>query len=649
MKKWFFYLNFENIWLFFCALAISGTTVYYLYALNILGTSIAIIIALSISYFFRIKKDILLNSEPINNEVGEPVSKKWKLNFSILYFILSFSSILLVGLILFNHRSEVALISPWSVTPSSFFIILFIASIFTLLSLRTKGHNFYKQILFSSYLMLIFSIASIIYRLGYGFDTHIHFASLQEIIRAGYILPKTPYYLGQYSLIIVLYRTLGISLNFLNTYLLAISAALVLPFLFTYLQIARKDDISSWTAKVLLILLGFTPFIVNTPQNFSFLFLLATIIFIYKDAKMSLIIFSALATCTIHPLAGIPAILITAHKFLQTRNSRSILIKLALHPIVSGGLFLATFILAIWSIAGFSRINLTDLNLALALPQFPNKAGLFLNLSYTFISNYPWLIIGLSILLIFLRRKIWFKRSQSEKVNTRLLMSSAILTLLVYLISSMIYFPALIAYEQDGYTKRLLSITLIISLPLFWELFYYLAKKAKDIAKGQKIIMTIAIPLLLLIAIYGSYPRFDQLYSSRGHSSSNSDVEAVLLAEKLAGSEKYIVLANQQVSAMALKEFGFHNRYLKKDGQEFYFYPIPTGAKLYQYFLDLSYKKADRETIIQAMDYAGVNRAYLIVNRYWWASPKIIAEAKMSADNWYKLGEENNYLFEYER
>lgn len=649
MKKWLFYLNFENIWLFFCALAISGSAIYSIYVLNLWGTILTIIIALSLSYIFKTKSDKLLSFNTKSLLDIKVFKRKKKFYFFCLYASLSLIGIGTTLIVLFKARSDAALISPWSELAPAFFIIIFLVNLFILLSFSTRGKLVYKQIIFSLYLFLIFSIAAIVYKLGYGFDPHIHLASLQEIMRTGFILPKTPYYLGEYSLIITGSRVLGLSLNFLNTYLLAISAAIFIPFFLNYLQANRQDKKSAWTANLLLILLGFSPFIVNTPQNYSYLFLLTTIIFIYKNAKSSLIIFSALATFTIHPLAGIPAILITAFKILQSREEKNKLVKFVSNPIVSGAIFLSSLFLAIWSIAAFSPISLARLNLGLNWPQFPEQASYALNLSYSFISNQVWLILGLSLVIFVLRKKIWQTKTKSEKTNAKILAFSVILTLLAYLISSLIKFPALIAYEQDGYTKRLLSLALIMVVPLFWEFFYYLAKEARKLNIYQKIIFATAIPLLLLVSIYASYPRFDDIYNSRGYSSSKTDLEAVRLAEAMAQGEPYIGLANQQVSAMALKSFGFHDRYLTRDNEEFYFYPIPTGGQLYQYFLDLSYIKADRATVIQAMDYAGVDQAYLIVNRYWWASAKIIAEAKMSADSWYKLGEADNYLFEYRR
>ncbi|PKM87816.1 hypothetical protein CVU83_02490, partial [Candidatus Falkowbacteria bacterium HGW-Falkowbacteria-2] len=61
------------------------------------------------------------------------------------------------------------------------------------------------------------------------------------------------------------------------------------------------------------------------------------------------------------------------------------------------------------------------------------------------------------------------------------------------------------------------------------------------------------------------------------------------------------------------------------------------------------YIKADRETMDEAMTMAGVDRAFLIINRYWWASDKIVAEAKLSANSWERLNQGEVHVFEYVR
>ena len=47
------------------------------------------------------------------------------------------------------------------------------------------------------------------------------------------------------------------------------------------------------------------------------------------------------------------------------------------------------------------------------------------------------------------------------------------------------------------------------------------------------------------------------------------------------------------------------------------------------------------------MALAGVNQGYLVLNKYWWAFAKILAEAKFSADGFQEFGGGQTYVFEY--
>jgi len=639
MKKIDFRLNFAKIWIFFSLLAFSGSLAYLFYSLNWLGLIASIIIALFFSWLF-IKNIQFKKSHQVNKS---SISLKF-----YIYYILAIIFNIIAIVILLQNQNYQALISPWQQLNYWFFIVIALSGFFTLTALGQSGKENYKKILFIVYLFSIFSVSAIIYLLGYGFDPHIHYVAIAEINKFGVILPKTPYYLGQYSLIIFFHKVFGLNLQFINTYLVPLGTAISLPFILSYLHLKRKNHNLVWVAS-LMLLLGFSPFIITTPQNLSYLFLLATVIFVYKRASWPLSLSSALASFSIHPLAGLPALLIVAANLLENIKTKNNLISFLLKPINSTLIFVIILSGAIWSIAGFSSPQFNNLSINFSLPLFQNINSYHLNLIYFFINNQLWIIITLIILIIFYRNRIWQKRSQGEKKGAILLSLASGASFITYLISINLKFPKLIAYEQSGYTDRLLTITLIIALPLFWELFYFLAKKTKQLKINQQILISLALALLFLIAVYASYPRFDYYHNSRGYSTGISDIKAVIMAEELARGGKYIVLANQQVSAAALREFGFKNRYINIEGEEIYFYPIPTGGKLYQYFLDISYKKADRTTMLRAMDFAQVDRAFLIVNKYWWASDKIIAEAKMSADNWYKIGEGDNHLFEYLR
>ncbi|MCG2701205.1 hypothetical protein L6267_03505, partial [Candidatus Parcubacteria bacterium] len=142
-------------------------------------------------------------------------------------------------------------------------------------------------------------------------------------------------------------------------------------------------------------------------------------------------------------------------------------------------------------------------------------------------------------------------------------------------------------------------------------------------------------------------------FNSRCFSTSKNDIEAVNWIENNTESD-YIVLANQQVSAAALREFGFKKYYspplIDKErglGGEVFYYPVPTGGPLYQYYLDMVYEKPSRETMTKAMDLVGVSEGYFVLNKYWWAFDKILEEAKLEADEWQWLDNGEIYVFKY--
>ncbi|MCF7860014.1 hypothetical protein K9M09_00110 [Patescibacteria group bacterium] len=636
MKKINFELSFPSFWLFLCLFISASALVYFLYALNIIGLLASLVIAALLYWGLqaKIKKTSLIQNYKISLKFLVPT-------------LISVIGLALALTFAFQARTDQAIISPWTLINPWFFVAIALASITLILALSQSAASIYKKILLSFYYLSIFSVAAIIYRLGYGFDPFIHQAAISEINKYGFILPKTPYYLGQYSVIILLHKISGLSLSFLNQWLVPLSSALLLPQLIFYLFPARTDKRMAWLSSPLILLLGFSPFIMSSPQNFSYLFLIATVIFIYKHFSWPLILFTALATFAIHPLSGIPALVLAALYLLpQIKIKKSYSNWLKRPEIIFSGLFL-TFCLSIWAAAGFSSLKLSSYNLSLLNPLFLNQESFYLNFVYFFINNYFWLILTGAILIFFQRHRIWPSRPLEQSHSLRLLSLAVLAAISAYLISRGFSFNNLINYEQDNYAARLPVIALILMLPLYWELFYYLVQRAYKQTKTAKIILLALSSLLITISVYASYPRFDNYFNSRGYSTAASDIEAVHLAEDRTQGQAYIALADQQVSAGALREFGFHNRYLENNNQSIYFYPIPTGGPLYQYYLDMVYKKADRSTMLRAMDFTGVNRAYLIINKYWWASDKIIAEAKMSADYWEKLDDGKIYIFEY--
>ena len=121
------------------------------------------------------------------------------------------------------------------------------------------------------------------------------------------------------------------------------------------------------------------------------------------------------------------------------------------------------------------------------------------------------------------------------------------------------------------------------------------------------------------------------------------------------GTRSHVVLGNQSVSAAALREFGFRNYF----GNLFY-YPIPTGGVLYQFFLQMN--ETPTHTIaLQAMDAANsscqqsacdllpVDTLFFVVNDYWWDAPRIVETAKNTADDWFSIAGPKVHVFRYDR
>jgi hypothetical protein len=181
-------------------------------------------------------------------------------------------------------------------------------------------------------------------------------------------------------------------------------------------------------------------------------------------------------------------------------------------------------------------------------------------------------------------------------------------------------------------------------LPIISIAIYNIITRILSQNKFVKYSLLIFLSILITTSLYASYPRLDRYHNSHGYSVSQSDINAVNWIENN-HENNYLVLANQQVSVAALREFGF-SKYLKND---VYFYPIPTGGDLYQYYLKMVYEKPTKKTMTEAMEFANINESYFILNKYWWAFPKLLEEAKFEADSWQEIDNGNVFIFKYNK
>lgn len=694
-----------NVLIFLSLTSLTGGIIYRAYALNNIGIAISLILAIISFIIIQRIKPQSKEHKTQNIDQKQPTQE-----YSILNIFIVISYLLLITAvfcILLSRQTADSIISPWQVVPNYFFII-YALSVFVLVIIINKNNKAIKQFnnltifLIIIHYFLSFSIALIIYKIGYGYDSFIHQATEKLIDKTGAVEPKQFYYLGQYALITILHKITFIPIVWIDKLLVPLLSAVYIPLafwhtlkkIFTPLKInysvklemkgtSADDKLKSLSndnilmgfsdKKIILFIitallaLPFSFFIVTTPQNLGFLFLLLAIIYglacknIYD--LILIYLFSLVASLT-QPIAGIPAVMfalaLTVYHsdFVKTRRGASIkkYFYTVIFIISSIALPLAFYILENGlkisplkiGAGGLKNIITPFIKEGLGGFLVPNQENFILNFIYFYGFNLKFIIAILTVagLIIAYRR-----REHCKIFTVYILMSTA--TFISFLLSKTLSFNFLIDYERNNYTDRIFIVASFFLLPFIIIALYALIEKVLKQPRAVKLPFTIFFILIITAGLYLSYPRIDNYFNSRGYSTGQIDIMAVRWIEENAKSD-YIVLANQHVSAAALREFGFAKYYKSRksfDNQhltfDIFYYPIPTGESLYQYYLDMVYKKPNRETMSAAMNLVGVSEGYFVLNKYWWAFPKLLEEAKLEADSWKELGNGDVFVFKY--
>jgi hypothetical protein len=622
-----------------------GAIVYYFYQLNDLAIfTVIIFVTLFITILPKIKivKKDFFNLENIKEyfyfpeKISTNIKKLLVIVYTALYFVLI--------KYLFIFQTTDAIRSPWKVIPSEFLLFYFFATYTLILIIFSSNKKRYFPLIIAHFL-LSSGIALITYKIGFGFDQFIHQATEKVIVDTGIITPKPLYYLGQYSLVVILSKILLISYALIDKFLVVLLFSILLP-----LTIYNSLKESSYKEHLAFFSLAFlifpiSSFITTTPQALANLFIL---LIIFSSLPVLLgenfllpIIFLALATLAIHPLAGIPIIIFLGFVLIYKIKSDSS--KKILFPLFfSLSLFFIPLIFFI-----NSRIN--NLQVSLTFPQkevllksiydsqlyFVNNFNLIFDFIYFYKANFYAIIFFISIaimLLVYEKNKFLFPY----------FLSFLVLFINYLILKFVISINFLISYEQGDYANRILEISFYFLYPIiFYGLMIFLKKLSKQ-KEIIRILFIIFISGLITSSLYLSYPRSDEYETSNFFNMSQADIETVKWIDQDAGNKNFIVLANQQVSAAALKEYSFKKYY----GSQFY-YPIPTSSPLYSYYLKMVDTEPRREYIEEAMTNLGVNQAYFVMNSYWWRFREITNKAKTSADSFKLIDNGTNIIFKY--
>jgi hypothetical protein len=604
--------------LFLSLLVNIGSVFYYLYKLNNLVALISLFLSLALSFLFLY---FSINRGDHQEERACNLKARWLLSFfSFFFFALFF-------LFLIRSASFSAIYSPWSILGQPFF---FLAGFLVLLMfLNLKLRNNLNPLFLVLFYFSFFSVSFFVYRIAFGYDQLLHQRALSDIMVWGFIEPKTFYYIGQYSLEFFLSKIWPFSLESLNRFLVPVLSALLIPLSFIHNFKSR----SLWPLLALLVL-PFSIFTYTLPQNLAFLFLLLLLIFsmnkdfLEKKVNFFFLLSLALAVFFVHPLAGVPALiffsLLFISRFLDYRGLRVLaysaqIISLPILLLISGGVFSAFRL-------DFSRWHF----------KFLGQEDVVLNFVYFFSFNANYFLLLLLLLSSF------FVLSKKRKFLGIYLFNSLAL-LISYFLTLFIDFPFLSDIDKGSYSQRVLIMAGLFLVPVFYEMLNYLFRRVEKEKLAFRLIALLLLFSLLLTSLYLSYPRKDNYFNSRSYSASLRDFEAVRLIDSFSRTDNYIVLANQQLGAAAIKEFGFKRYY-----GPWLYYSVQTGGLLYDRYLRMI-EEPNKDLVYSLLEEVGAEECFVVVHDYWWGFDKIKEEMYIEADDYFFVGDKDIYIFYFEK
>ncbi len=651
-----------------------GSAVYYLHRLDTASVALVLLVDAFVAGLCcartaqRRKK--IFNATPSvtpSDTAPAPTKKVWLIVRAVTGTLLAGIAIALIAygfFMLAGAATGTSIRSPWDVVPRMFFITFFFAAAATLAA--SAGGLAPKTSLLAAagLALLAASVATTVYSVGFGFDPFIHRATEATIFRDGFISPKPPYYLGQYALVTIIAKLLGGSVNAIDAWLVPAAFSLLIPCAYWGLRKAFSFPPSASAAAALsILLLPLDSFAVTTPQGVAnVVFLMTAFLALPAVTKgafpRSVLFLFAAAAASIHPIAGIPLLifaalvaLLSSYERRRTLHKVALAVAVMIVALVGAVALPATFMLnSLHSGAGVTldadtlRSPTALIETLQAAPVITRQFSAIYDFVYSWKAWRDTVIVLLALLGVFVARK-------KTKTGFVYLVSGLVLASNYVLLKSVVQFPFLIAYERSNYADRLWELTLFVLAPMAVTAVAAIFSRAGKHVPSVRVVIALLLAALLTSSAYLAYPRRDKYENSRGWSTDSSDISAVRSIEKDAAGTPYVVLANQSVSAAAVREFGFPKYFASKDAAHpspIFYYPIPTGDPLYQIFLDTNAALGRREAVRKAMDLAGVHTAYYVVSYYWWHAQEIILTAKRNADASWSVSDED-YVFKYVR
>jgi len=640
----------------FCSLLLVNSLLYYLYKITD-TSSFLLFLLFSIPFFFPLKKteNILSNVFKRFRSLSKyikPFQKKY-CDLKMCAFLTL--EVILFSLVFYYSTTEI-LVSPWNHTSPIFFLLYALSTFFLLsLTLFSKVELKVKILCSILHLFFTFSIAAIMYKLGYGYDGFIHRATEEWIQQNGFITPKNPYYIGQYSMIVWISNLSLIPIFFIDVYFVPFLAAFFLP-LSTMYALNNTWNIPKHHALALTWVFPFVFYLslqLTTPHNLLILLFFITILlslFILNEKKgVFLLLLLCAAGMLTHPLLGAPLLLFVLTRILLKKIpsiSLQIPIILLFFFIIT---FLFTFLFALNNYLGgygLPHIGNPIKNFPLFLKLFERPFWYIKNVSFIFDSLYLFqaligpIVFALAIMGLLKTKKV---------LQNFLLYLTGFVSFFcaAWFLHSSIHFEGLGAFEQGEYPLRLVKSSILFLLPFSMYGIYQLGIFFKKWKKVSPFLLLIC-SFLLMISLYFAYPQNNPKVRFPGFNVTQHDMKAVKLIQEKSEGTPYIILSNSLVCAATLTQYGFV-RYYDVQGFSQFYCSMPSGSPLYILYQKMVYEGTRREYMEEAMDATGVDKAFFVINKYWSNFPKIVESAKIDSEAWFSVDNGELFVFEYDR
>ncbi len=579
------------------------------------------------------------------------------LSYSFLFFSLVWA--------LLNATTTEAITSPWTQLPSFFWAFFFLSTVILFLISWFSESKWLSTVLTVLHLLLCFSIGLFVYKLGYGFDPFIHQATERLIVSEGVVTPKTPYYIGQYALLVSLHKLIGVPLLWLNRLLVPLLAATIIPLLFSSL-LPRKKSFARYSLtwmSLAVLFLPFSTFVVTTPQGLANIFFLIIILTAFPllshqddTYPLFLLWFIGIAATFTHPLTGVPALIFLVLLTLdltkdQFKFPKWLQKSFYIETIIIGSisvplLFLLNTLLSPNFSTALRIPDWTNLPKLLAwwplssVPQSTEYRLLFFEFAYFIQENVYWIFTIISLAVVY-----WFYARKKQSLIRPYLVTSIIFIVNALVLSIFLEFPELIQYESFDYARRLFDLALLTLIPLVALGIVWVVQKARSRSLVFVFLLSLGLAWLVSGNLFASYPRDNVYEISRQYNTSLTDYRTVNRINSLAKND-FVVLADQTVSAAAIAEFGFKHYHSGPEMQPIFYYPVPTSSPLYELFLEMN-ETPTKKTAEQARQLTDVDEVFFVVNDYWNNAQQTTEIAKGNSDNWFEIDNGKATVFVY--